>query len=168
MQNNTFKSALINFHIIGLLLSMKFIFSTIQNGIFGFLSLFVSIFIVFVMYRSAIRYRDVELGGFIKYSKAFSYLFLIYIFGSVVSSIVAFVYSGYINKDYLEISLNTVMQMYEKMNIHIDNLTYSYLVKFFKPVPFALSNIFASAFGGCFWSLILASFVKKDQNIFEQ
>ena len=166
MIGKTTKSAILNFHFIGLLLSAKFLFSTQKYSIIAFLSLVASVYIIFEMYRIAIRFRETECNGHINYSKSFIYLFLIYILGTVVSSIVILIYTQFINKDFLELSLNSLMKMYESMKIHIDNQTYTLIEKIFKPLQYSLFNLFVSLITATFWSLILATFVKKEKTIF--
>ena len=166
MQEKLSKSALLNFHFIGLLLSVKFLFSAQKFSILAFLALVASIYIIFEMYRIAIRFREIECDGYISYSKAFYYLFLIYIFGALVSSLVILIYTQFINKDFLDLSLSTLMKMYESMKIHIDNQTYTLIEKIFKPLPYSLFNLFVSLITATFWSLILATFVKKEKTIF--
>ena len=167
MQKKTLKSALINFHIVGLLLSAKFILSTQSNSIFAFLTLFTSVSIIFVLYRITIRFRESECDGIISYFDAFKYIFLIYFLGSIVSSIVVFIYTQFINKDFLSFTLDFLLKTYEKMKIHIDNPTYSVIEKIYKPLPYSLLNIIASIFTATFWSLILSAFIKKEKSIFE-
>jgi hypothetical protein len=111
--------------------------------------------------------RNEEFDGIISYGKAFSYILQVYFFGSIISSLVMFIYTAYINQAYLEMYLNTVMKIYHDINFPIDDKNYNIMESIFKPAPFALSNIFSSIFTGAFWGLILAAFVKKEKNIFE-
>ncbi|MEI6752048.1 MAG: DUF4199 domain-containing protein [Paludibacter sp.] len=167
MQNRIVKSALQNFHFFGLLLSAKFLLSTQKYGILVFMSLLISVFIIFGLYRISVRFRDTECGGSIKFFHAFLYIFVLYLFGTIISSIVIFIYTQFINKDFLDLSLSVIMKTYESLKIHIDNQTYSVIERLFKPLPYSLLNIFAGLFTATFWSLILAGFVKMDKNIFD-
>lgn len=168
MQSNITKSALSNFHIIGLLLSLKFIFSAQKFEIFPFLAIVVSVLIIFVLFRIAIHYRDTECGGSIKYGQAFGYIFLLYFFGSIISSIVTFIYTRFIDTNLLSVMLDAILKLYDSYKLHLDDQTYTVIETLYKPVPFSLLNIVSSIFSGAFWSLILASLVRKEKNIFEQ
>jgi hypothetical protein len=167
MQSSITKSAMINGLIIGFLLSLKFIFSTQKISILVSLGLVISVSIIFILYRMSIRFRNEEFDGIISYGKAFSYILQVYFFGSIISSLVMFIYTAYINQAYLEMYLNTVMKIYHDIKFPIDDKNYNIMESIFKPAPFALSNIFSSIFTGAFWGLILAAFVKKEKNIFE-
>ncbi len=163
MQQNIVKSALRNFHIVGLLLSLKFILTAQKFGIFASFAIIISIIIVFVLYMMGVHYRDNENDGSIKYGQAFIYIFLIYVFGSIVSSIVILIYTSFIDTNYLGSLLDIMLKMYGSFSIPIDDRYSKILQTLYKPAPFSLLNIFSSMFGGAFWSLILASFVKKTE-----
>jgi hypothetical protein len=167
--NSKFASSILkNFHIVGLLLTLKFLFSTQNHGLFSYLALVISISIIYVLYKISVHYRENEGAGTIKYSTAFFYTFFIYLFGSFVSSIVMFIYTQFINKEFLDITLNLILQTYEKFNIPINAETNKTLETLFKPVSYSFLNIFSSLFVGTFWGLIIAAFVKKEKDIFEQ
>jgi hypothetical protein len=168
MQRNIIKSALHNFHFIGLLLSLKFILSAQKNSAIASLSLFVSISIIFVLYRMAVHFRESEYGGTIKYSQALRYVFLIYFFASIVSSIVIFIYTNFIDKFFLDLTLDYLMKMYDGFKYPIDDKTYEVFQAIYKPLPYSLLNLLMSIISGGFWGLVLAGFVKKDKNIFEE
>lgn len=153
--------------LIGGFLSLKFLFSTLQNPFLLALSFALSIAIIFLQYRTAVLYRDHECSGAISYGKAFYFLFRVYIFGSVISSLIVLVYTGFINKDYLDFMMNEILKTYDKLGVKIDDNTYNMIQLFFKPASFAFINIFSSVFASAFWALIIAAFVKKDKNIFE-
>lgn len=167
MKKNITKSTLYNFHVIGLLLSAKFLFSTQNNSILLILSLLSSILIIYALFYITTRFRDIECEGSINYLNALKYIFLLYFFGSFVLSIIIWVYTQFINKTFLDLSLDLLLKTYENYKIHIDNQSYSILVKIFKPLPYSIFNLFASIFSSLFWSSILALFIKKDKNIFE-
>lgn len=168
MQPNIAKSALYNFHFIGLLLSVKFILLAQKYEFLSTLALFVSILIIFMLNRMVIHFRENECGGTIKFKQAFGYIFFVYLFGSVISSIVLFVFTSFIDTHYLSLTLDVLMKMYDSYKFPVDNNTYTILKSIYNPFPFALLNIFASAFIGAFWGLILAVVVKKERNIFSQ
>ncbi|MDD4993063.1 MAG: DUF4199 domain-containing protein [Paludibacter sp.] len=168
MQRNITKSALHNFHFVGLLLSLKFILSAQKNGAIASLSLFVSISIIFVLYRMAIHFRETEYGGIMKYGQVFRYVFLIYFFASIVSSIVIFIYTNFIDKFFLDLTLDALMKMYDGFKYPIDDKTYEAFQAIYKPLPYASLNVFMSIISGGFWGLILAGFIKKEKSIFEE
>jgi hypothetical protein len=168
MQSTITKSAMINGLIIGFLLSLKFLLSTQKTSILVSLGLVISVSIIFILFRMSIRLRNDEFDGIISFGKAFSYILQVYFYGSIISSLVMFMYTAYFNQAYLEMYLNMVMKFYHDINFLMDDKNYKIMESIFKPAPFALSNIFSSIFAGAFWGLILAGFIKKEKNIFEQ
>lgn len=167
MQPNITKSALYNFHFVGLLLSVKFILSAQKYSILASFALFISILLVFILYRMSTHLRDNEYNGTIKYGQAFSYIFLVYLFGSIVSSIVIVIYTSFIDTHYLATNLDILLKLYDSYNFPVDDKTAAVLQAIYKPVPFSLINIISSMIGGTFWALILAAFVKREKSIFE-
>ena len=168
MQPNITKSALYNFHIIGLFLSVKFILTTLKYEVSQLFAIFISVYIIFFLYRMAINFRDTEFKGRMNYGQAFKYIFLIYLFGSVISSIVMLIYTSFIDKHFLDLLLDSTLKMYEQFKFPLDNKTISLYEHTYKPIQYSLLNIFLSSIVGTFWSLILAGFVKKEKSIFEE
>jgi len=166
MQQNMNKSAMINGLIFGAMLSLKFLLSSFNNSTLSIIGFFISVSIVFALYKFATNYRDKVNEGFIKYSQAFVYIFQMYLYGSVVMSLVVLIYTS-LNHDFLSSMLNQILTMYDKFNIPIEDEVTSLFESIYKPAPFALFNLFSSTIGAAFWGLILAAFVKKEKSIFE-
>jgi len=167
MQPNITKSAFRNFHFVGLLLSVRFILSAQKFQFLVSLALFISVLLIFVLYRMSVHYRDNQCHGTIKYGQAFRYIFLIYLFGSIVSSIVMVIYTSLIDTHYLTNTLDVLMKLYDSYKFPVDDKTYAVLQTIYKPVPFGMINVFFSMIAGAFWGLILAAFVKREKSIFE-
>ena len=168
MQQNITKSAKFNGLIVGVLLSLKFILSAQKSNLLAFLALFISIFIVVALYRMAIRFRDLEAGGTIKYKQALLNIFLINVFGSIISAFVMLLYTSFIDKNYLSTLLDALLKTYDSFKFPIDDKSYKFLEIIYKPAPFAIMNVVSGLFVGGFWGLILAGFVKKEKSIFEE
>ena len=172
MQKKIAKSAMQNGLIMGGLLSLKFLFSTQKNELLLFLSLALSALIIVVLYTTAIRFRKNECDGAIQYGQAFSYIFKIYIYGSIIASLVILIYTKFIDPAFLETLLNQSLifskKLSELLNIKTDESAINITTAFYKPASFALVNIFMSIIAGAFWGVILAAFVKKDKDIFSQ
>lgn len=152
---------------IGLILSIKFLLSTQRNDSLIIISLLLSISIIIVLFKFAVSLREKEFGGKIHFGKAFNYIFLLYFYGAVISSLVMLIFTTYINKGYLDTYFNETLKLYQTIKLPIDDNSFSLLEKIFKPAPFALGNLLSSVFVGTFWSLILSVFVKKEKSIFE-
>jgi hypothetical protein len=168
MQPKILKSALYNFHIIGLMLTLKFILSAQKNNILASFAIIISVFIIFVLYKMAVHFCETEYNGIIKYGQAFSYIFLLYFFGSIVSSIVIFIYTSFIDTNFLGMTLEMVLKMYDDIKYPLDDKMTKILETIYKPTTYSFLNIFFSMIVAAFWGLILAAFVKKEKSIFEK
>lgn len=153
--------------IVGGLISLKFVLSASKIGFLVPIAFIISVLSVFALFYFAKRFRDTECAGVISYGYSFRYIFLVYFYGSIVSSLVILLYTNFIDQNFLASMLNDALKMYDAFNIPIDDQAYDAIEMIYKPAPFALLNVFASIFGAAFWGLILAAFVKKDKSIFE-
>lgn len=176
MQQNTSNSAMKTGLIVGVILSVQFIMGTVNNYLFSFVALFINFYIIYWLYRQAVRFRDTENNGIISYWKSFFYLFQIYIYGSIILSLTLLIYTSLINQNYLPNLLNETLKYYDNvlkdfyenvLKINVTDEMYNYFEATYKPAPFALMNILSGAMYITFWGLILAAFVKKDKSIFE-
>jgi hypothetical protein len=167
MKQNIKNSARANGLIIGALLSFKFLLSVQNNSIVSMLAIAISILIIFVIYGLTIKFRESKCNGSIQFGEAFSYVFQVYLYGAIISSLIMLLYSQFVDKTLLEFQLNDILLVYKRFSLPVDDNTQKMLTLIYKPAPFALMNLLASAFTGAFWGLILAALVKKDKNIFD-
>lgn len=168
MQQTINKSNLINgILFIGGLLSLKFLLGALKIGILSFIAFSISILIIYLLYRFATQYRDNECNKEISYGKAFGFLFSLYFWGSVITSVIILLYTGLINPDFLAGFTNEVLTAYDKLGVKVDDTVITLLEALYQPIPFALLNVFSGALSAAFWGLILAAFVKKEKTIFE-
>ena len=147
---------------------MKFIFSTQKSGMLSYLAFAISISIIVLLYRMAIRFRENEGGGSIEYGQAFSFIFRIYLYGAIISSLVMLIYTKFIDTVLLDMLLDQNLKMYETFKLKVDDSLYNTFNNIYKPAPYALVNVFGSTIVGTFWGLILAAFVKKEKSIFDE
>ena len=168
MQQTINKSSLINgILFIGGLLSLKFLLGALKIGILSFIAFAISILILYLLYRFATQYRDNECNKEISYGKAFGFLFSLYFWGTVISSLITLLYTAFINPDFLTGFTNEVLTAYDKIGIKVDDTVISVLETLYQPIPFALLTVFSGALSGTFWGLIIAALVKKEKSIFE-
>lgn len=167
MRQNIKNSARTNGLIIGALLSIKFLISTQNNTLLSMIALLVSVTIIIVIYQFAVKFRNNVCEGSIGFGQAFSYVFQVYMYGALISSLIALIYCQFIDKTFLENLLNTTLTAYKNLSIPMNEDSLKMITLIFKPAPYALMNLFASALNGAFWGLILGAVVKKDKNIFD-
>jgi len=166
MHSTIRKSAMQNGLIIGLLLSLEFIFSTQKNFFLGSLSLVISIYIVILMYKLSINFRESEYSGSISYWKAASYVFQIYYFGLILLFLIVFFYTSRIDTSYLKLIEESTLKLYQSRGFKFNDMELKILDKFCEPLVFTSIKIFFGLLLGAFWALILAAFVKKEKSIF--
>lgn len=167
MEQNSTNSAMQNGLIAGALISLNFFLSAFKISVLSSFTFLISIATIVFLYFATKRFRDTINGGVMTYSQAFGYIFRVYIYGSIIGSLVMLIYS-FLNPDFLSVMLNDILLVYDKINFPIDDKTYGILNSIFKPAPYALFNLFGSAIIATFWGLILALFLKKEKSIFEE
>jgi hypothetical protein len=168
MQPNIIKSAMLNGLIMGVLFSINFLCSLSQITAIILLSYILMIYILVAVYRSTVKFRDVECNGVITYSKAFSYVLLTFFFASLISSIAKFVYFQFVNPNYLDTIFQESMKMLQKMKFPIDDESMKQVESMLKPASFSLQFIWINVFIGSLVGLIMAVFIKKDKSVFAE
>ncbi|OIP83342.1 MAG: hypothetical protein AUK44_05410 [Porphyromonadaceae bacterium CG2_30_38_12] len=166
MEQSANKYAMQNGLIAGVILSLKFLFSTSKNSTLGILAFMLSVSVVVFLFFIAKRFRETHCDNVISYGQSFSYIFRVYFYGAVISSLVVLVFN-FLEPEYAAGMLNDVMIIYDRFHIPVEDSTYEMMQNMYKPAPFALLNVFAGVLGGAFWGLILAGFIKKEKSIFE-
>lgn len=168
MQPNIIKSAMLNGLIMGVLFSINFLCSISKITAIIILSYALMIYILVAIYRSSIKFRDVECKGVISYSKAFSFVLLTFFFAALISSIVKYVYFQFINPGYLETMFQESMKMLEKMKFPMEEESMKQVETMLKPASFSLQYIWVNVFLGSLIGLIMAVFIKKDKSVFAE
>jgi hypothetical protein len=166
MQPNIIKSSMFNGLIMGVLFSTNFLFSVSKNSVLQFLTNFIIILILVVIYKMTLRYRDVDCEGEIKYGKAFSFILLTFFFAAIISSIVKYIYFEFFNPNYLVELTGETMKVIEAMKIKVPEKSMEIMEKTLKPASFALQYIWVNTLAGALVGLIMALFIKKEKSIF--
>jgi hypothetical protein len=116
----------------------------------------------------SIRFRDVECAGTINYWKAFSFVLLTFFYASLISAVVKYIYFQYINPGYLDLLLKESIKAAQMLKFNINNDDFAKMSSFLKPAGFSIQYIWVDVFVGSILGLMMASFVKKDESIFEK
>lgn len=160
MEQNANKSAMQNGLIAGALISVSFLISASKIPVLSSLTIFISIAIVVFLYIATKRFRDTNHESAFSFGQAYAYIFRVYLYGSLIGSLVMLVYAT-INPNFLSLMLNDTMMLYDKMNIPVDESVSDVLEMLLKPAPYALVNLLGKCIVGVFWGLVLAAFLKK-------
>ena len=119
------------------------------------------------------QYKNVSLGGYISFGKAFLSGFLIVLIASVISSIYSYIFLTFIDHAYLERIIQQSMDKAEadmvKKGLSGDQIEPALAIarKFMSPIAMSAMAILSSAFFGAILSLITAAFVKKEDKSFD-
>lgn len=166
MQPNIMKSAMHNGLILGVIFSINFLFIAFNNLYFAFV---VIIIILIATYKLTVRFRDTQSLGQISFKKAFNYIVLLFLFASIISAIVKYIYTKFIDTTFLDKLLQVQLSNFKAISSLA--LSDSYLIffeKLFRPAAFALESIFENILRGAIVGLIMAAFIKKEKSLFEE
>jgi hypothetical protein len=166
MQPNIMKSAMHNGLILGVIFSINFLLSVSKITALILFTYAVAAIILVMLYKIAIRFRDIECQGVISYGKAFLYIILIFFYAALISTVVKFIYLRFIDQSYLEIIFQDTMKMLETMKLPMNSAEIERTESMFKPLNFSLLYIWSNLLIGTFVGLIMAAFVKKEKSIF--
>jgi hypothetical protein len=167
MQVNIMKSAMQSGLILGLIFSGNFLLSVSNINALMALTYVVAAFIVYYIYKTAIKFRDTECDGVISYGKSFLFIILLFFYAALISTAIKYVYLRYINTTYLETIFQESMKLIQSMKLPMKAADLEQTENMFKPLNFSLLYIWSNVILGTFVALIMSAFIKKDKNIFE-
>lgn len=160
--------------VLGILFSLNFWCSTSKQIVPLLLSYAIIVVIIVLIYRMAVRFRDVENGGYISYWNVFNFTVLTFFFAAIISTLFKIIYTTYINPDYLQMVLQeSIKQMeqnrslFEKLGVPMNDDYYEELEKQMKPVRFSLQTIWLNVFSGLVVGFIMGGIVKKQRGLFD-
>ncbi|MFT3751411.1 MAG: DUF4199 domain-containing protein [Paludibacter sp.] len=166
MQPNIMKSAMHNGLILGAIFSVNFLLSVSGISALALLTYAVALIILVMLYKIAIRFRDVDCEGSITYGRAFLYILLIFFYAALISTVVKFIYLRFIDQTYLESIYQETMKVLEAMKFPMNTPEMEQAEKMFKPLNFSLLYIWSNMLLGTFVGLIMAAFIKKEKSLF--
>ncbi len=148
--------------ILGFIFTLNFILSAIfSNVLFSFLSLCLSVGIVYLSILFVKNYRDSLLNGVIKYFQAAYYVMLLFFFAALISSAFKYIYFQYINTEYLSLLLEQTFKIADSYNIAISEVDKQTMQTALTPASFSLQYVWVNTFWGIIVGLIVGAFVKK-------
>ena len=153
--------------ILGGIFSLNFLLSTSKSSPLIFLTYFIAFFIVTIIYRFSIKFRNVEYEGIITYGRAFTYIILLFFYAALISTVVKYIFFRFVNPGYLETMFQDTMKMMETLKFPMTSAEIDQTESMFKPLSFSLLYIWSDVIMGTFVALIMAAFVKKNKSIFE-
>ncbi len=152
--------------VMGLLFSLNFLVTTIKS--LAFAQYIFIVLIVYCVYRFVVHCRENVMEGDMSYGLALWYVMQLFMYGSMISALVRYVFYSYIKPDFLQNQLNETMQALQTtpMADMITSEVYQQTVEMMTPLNMALQAIWINLILGLLLGLIIAAIVKK-QNIFK-
>jgi hypothetical protein len=113
-------------------------------------------------------YRDYELGGYIGYGKAVGTGTLIAVYGGVITGVFTLVFFMYIAPDMVDRIIEAAQQSMSEQGMSDDQIELASKMsrKFMTPGWMLMFSILGNAIMGLIFSLIIAIFLRKEQNPF--
>ncbi len=168
MKQNIVKSAMHGGLILGGLFSLNFILSVTKITALALLTYAIAAYIVVLMYKLSVRFRDNECEGSISYGKALLYILLTFFYAALISTVVKFVYFQFINTAFLENMFQETMKTMQMMKFPMNDASVSQVQSMFKPASFSMVYVITNLIMGLVVGVIMAAFVKKDKDLFSQ
>jgi hypothetical protein len=152
--------------IMGLVFSINFLITTVKS--LAFLQYGFVVVIIYLVYRFAVHCRENVMDGVMSYGSVLWYVMQLFMYGSMISAFVRYVFYMYIRPDFLQNQLNETMQALQStpMADVITGDVYQQTVEMMTPLNMALQAIWLNLILGLLLGLVVAAIVKK-QNIFK-
>lgn len=152
--------------IMGLLFSANFLITTIKS--LAFAQYVFVVIIVYAVYKFAVHCRENVMEGSISYGSVLWYVMQLFMYGSLISAMVRYLFYQFIKPDFLQNQLDETMQALQStpMAEMISGEVYEQTVAMMTPLNMALQTIWLNLILGLLLGLIIAAIVKK-QDIFK-
>lgn len=167
MQSNLMNVAMRNGLTLGIIFSLNFIFSTSGNVLLVLLSYFITGLIIYQTYRYTIHFRDYENGGSIRFAYAFTFVLFLFIFATIISSFVKFLYLKYYKTTYLDDMYSQNLLIYEKIFPTINDQMHQALEFMTTLRGFTMLSAWSNIMLAIILGLILAAIVKRKKSPFQ-
>lgn len=122
------------------------------------------------VYYSMKTWRDQHLGGSISYSQALGYGVLVMFFASILFGFYNIIYINYLDPESIQRSMDFLEETYYAQGRSEEQIEMLLEVASGMQTPFiqAISTIFGTTFLGLLISLIVALFIRKDGDPFQE
>jgi len=152
---------------LGIWFAVNFILSAfaVHHTWAGFLTWFITFYIIWGIYRSAIHFKETECEGKITYGQCLSYILWLVFFASLVSAAIKVCYLKWGDSSYLGYLYNQSMLTIDQMNLSKTDeerqLLTDSLSLMLQPARFSLCYILIDLWEGLVVSLLLSAFVSR-------
>jgi len=161
MGPNPFQHAMQWGLLMGLLMLLNFILSGSDNGVVAALSYLVEGGVIFLTYYATVHYRTTQCDNRITFSAAYSYVLLLFFFGSLLSGVLRLLYMKYIDPTYLDEMYARVLRVVDQMQLDMPEDAQLALEKLMQPVRFNMNYMMTDIFLGSLLGLVVAGLCRK-------
>ncbi len=153
--------------ILGVLFSANFLLSVSGITVLALLTYVILGLIIYFTYRYTVNYRDNELGGTIRFSRAFLFVVMLYTFATIISSFVKYFFLRFSNTDFLNNMYNQNIQTLEQFLPSITDEMYEAMEMLTTPQGYTMMAAWTNIIMAVIVGLIIAAIVKRDPNPFD-
>ena len=152
--------------IMGLVFSINFLITTVKS--LAFLQYGFVVVIIYLVYRFAVHCRENVMDGVMSYGSVLWYVMQLFMYGSMISAFVRYVFYMYIRPDFLGNQLNETMQALQgtPMAEMISGDVYQQTIEMMTPLNMALQSIWVNLILGLLLGLVMAGVVRRAENPF--
>lgn len=153
--------------LVGLVFCLNFWVGTIPA--IAWLQYIVMAAEIYLIYRLASHCRKTVYGGTASYGQMLWYIVQLMLYASFISALFKYLYCKVIVPDYLDNQVNMMLQLAESMPqlaSQFDELE-STLREVLTPLNMAIQGMWVNLLAALFLGLILAAFLRKDDNPFD-
>jgi hypothetical protein len=132
-----------------------------QNGFISVLNYVGFLCTPIVGYILAKRYRDKGCGGFVRYGQVWSFGMLLFVFASLIMSVLYYVRFQFLQPDFIAESFSQTIQLLEQMKYPQESI--DAMINFGAPSAFqiTLTYLWLYLMGGAFIFLIISPFIAR-------
>lgn len=168
MKASIVNTAMKNGVIMGILFTVNFFLSVSGMVYLALLSYVITGIIIYFTYRYTKEFRDKENGGFISFGRVFSFIFVLYLFGTLISSFVKYFYLKFFNTAFLEDMYNQNIQIIEQILPNVTEEMYTTIESFLQPQSYTLIAAWSNVLLSVIIGLIIAAIVKRAASPFDK
>ena len=152
---------------LGIWFGLNFILSAyaVNHTWAGFVTWFVTFYIIYGLYRSAVHFKETECEGKITYGQCLSYIMWLVFFASLVSAAIKVCYLKWGDASYLNALYNQSLQTLDQLKLSQTDeerqLLTDGMALMLQPARFSLCYILIDLWEGLVVGLILSAFVSR-------
>lgn len=152
--------------IMGLVFSINFLITTVKS--LAFLQYGFVVVIIYLVYRFAVHCREIVMDGVMSYGSALGYIMQLFMYGSMISAFIHYLFYMYIKPNFLVNQLNETMQTLQgtPMVEVITGDVYQQTLEMMTPLNVALQSIWLNLILGLLLGLVMAGVVKRNKDPF--